>query len=50
LPKFVTFNASNDDSVGNLSWNTATLQLIFNFFESWKRPFSWGVSDNQAKK
>jgi len=37
-------------SVDNLSWNIATLQFIFNSFESWKGPSAWTVSDHHAKK
>ena len=36
--------------VDNLSWNIATVQFIFNSFESWKGSFAWAVSDHQAKE
>ena len=42
LPKFVILD--------KLSWNIATVHFIFNSFESWKGPFVWAVSDQQAKE
>jgi len=37
-------------SVDNISWNIAALSFIFKSFESWKRPYSWAVSEHQTKK